>query len=118
MATGTNFSDRIRRRDKAPDGRRASRRCRAGACSRVRFGIGGNLGGKRRAGAGPVVDIDLLSELVREALTDEAAHDVGRAARREWHDQPDWTDGIGLLGAGRPRCRYHGHCDGEMRGAQ
>src|SRR6516162_2395267 len=34
MATSTNSSDRIRRRDKAPDRRRASRRCRAGACSR------------------------------------------------------------------------------------
>ena len=37
----------------------------------VGLGIGGDLAGERRAGAGPVVDINLLSELVRQRRTDQ-----------------------------------------------
>ena len=41
------------------------------------------------AGAGAVIDHHLLAELLGEFLRDDAADDVGAAARRRRHDQPD-----------------------------
>ena len=39
------------------------------------------------AGAGPVLDHDLLAEPLRQPLADQARGDVDRAAGRKWCDQ-------------------------------
>jgi hypothetical protein len=80
-----------------------------------RVAVGRGLGHEVRAdvaaGAGLVVDDDLLLPQRREALAERAGHHVGGAAGREWHDDPD-----GLLrkgGVGR-------HCEeaGDERGGE
>ena len=44
----------------------------------------------------PVVDNKLLAEPLRQPLTHQARRDVGRAARRDWHDQPHRPRRVGL----------------------
>src|SRR3954468_20694489 len=46
------------------------------------------------AGAGAVVDHDLLAERLAELVADRADDDGGAAARREWNDQRDRPLGI------------------------
>jgi hypothetical protein len=74
---------------------------RGGAAKKKRvaigLGIGGDLAGQRRTGAWPIVNKDLLADLVRQRLADQPAHDVGRTAGRERHDQPNRSAWIGLL---------------------
>ncbi len=69
-----------------------------GEQKRVAVGLG--LGDRLRAddgvGARPVVDDDLLAEVLAHLLADQAAEHVGRTARRERHDQGDRAGGVGL----------------------
>ena len=48
----------------------------------------------RRAGA--IFDHDRLAERLLQMAADDARQDVGRAARRERHDERDVARGIGL----------------------
>ena len=57
----------------------------------------------RERAAGPVVDHDLLAELLAELRAENARDRVGRAARRLRHDQPDRLVGIFGRRAGRER---------------
>jgi hypothetical protein len=52
------------------------------------------------AGAGPVVDDDRLPPHLLQLRTERTGDDVGGAARREGHDDPD--------GLRRPRLRVYG----------
>jgi hypothetical protein len=58
------------------------------AYQRVAVGrrLGHELGAERAAGAGTVVHDDLLAPGFAQLLRDQAAQDVGRAARLERHD--------------------------------
>src|ERR1700694_3199168 len=47
------------------------------------------------AGAGLVLDEELLAELLAELLSEQARHDVGWAARRERHDDAHGMARIG-----------------------
>ena len=66
-------------------------RARIGEPDRVAVGFGARdrFGPHIAAGAGAIVDDDLLLEPFAEFLGDDARDDVGTAAWREWHDQPD-----------------------------
>src|SRR5262249_59298273 len=48
------------------------------------------------APAGPVMEEDWRPEPLRQPLADQAGGDVGRAGRRDWHDQAHGARGIGL----------------------
>ena len=89
--------------------KRRPNRQRRGAAEKKRVAVGlgggGDLAGEGRPGARPVVDIDLLSELIRKCLTDQPAHDIGRPTGREEHNQPNRASWIGLF---RPRDRRAG----------
>ena len=52
------------------------------------------------AGAGVVLDIELLLEIFRQLLRDQPRHHVGRAAGRERHD--DLHRLVGIAGGARP----------------
>src|SRR6516225_119184 len=78
----------------------------------VRRGFGGNLDAEAAAGAGAVVDDDLLAERFRHSLADEASEHVGAAARRIGHDEGDGTIGIGF---GRERSAGERHKGGESK---
>ena len=41
--------------------------------------------------AGPVLDDELLAEPLRQLLSDQTTHGVGRAARRVAYDDPHWS---------------------------
>ena len=60
----------------------------------VRRGGGAGLGGDDAAGAGPVVDHELLAEALLQLLGHQARGDVGDAARPVGHDDADRTVGI------------------------
>ena len=86
----------------------AHQRRRGGAEEVVAVGRGASrrLRADDVAGAGAVVHDDLLAQCARQAPGDEAADDVGRAARRLRDDDPDRSRGPGLGGHGRA-----GHVD-------
>src|ERR1700733_14704477 len=48
------------------------------------------------AGAGDILDIELLSHPIGKLLRDQTPTDIGRAARRIWHDPPNRSGRIGL----------------------
>src|SRR5262249_19308711 len=48
------------------------------------------------AGTAYIVDIELFSETLRQFLSGEPREDVGRAARRKWHNHAHSSFGIGL----------------------
>ena len=77
----------------------------------VRLGLSraGDAGGA--AGAGHVLDHDLLAERARHVIADDAGDDVGRAAGREGHDHGDRALGIGPA----PGRRGGRPADGEAR---
>ena len=62
----------------------------------VRRGFGSELDAEAAAGAGTVVDHDLLAERFRQPLTDEAREHIRAAAGRIRHDQRDGVIGIGF----------------------
>jgi hypothetical protein len=87
----------------------------------VRRGFGSNLDAEAAAGAGTVVDDDLLAERFRHPLADEASEHIRAAAGRIGHDEGDGTIGIGFgrsrsagesrEGGERKRCRQcHSFC--------
>ena len=84
-----------------------------GVAVRVGAHRAGRTGGA--AGAGHVLHHDLLAERARHVIGGDARRDVGRAARRERHDQRDRAVRIGL----RERCarqhRQGGGAGGEMQ---
>ena len=61
------------------------------------------LGADIAAGAGAVLDHELLAEMVRQPVAQNAGDDVVRAAGREAHDQVHGP--FGILGLRRRRCR-------------
>jgi hypothetical protein len=72
--------------------------------------LGDEVGRDRGAGAGAVVDQDLLSHGGVELGADRARQHVGNAARRETQHQPDRLAriiGLGERAAGRKRGRAH-----------
>jgi hypothetical protein len=79
---------------------RGADRQRAGVAEqqRVTVGIalGDRLGADRAAGAGAIVDHDLLAEQFAHLVGNGAADDRGTAAGREWNHQRDRAGGIGL----------------------
>ena len=56
------------------------------------------------AGAADIVDIELLSELLAQFLSNRPRKDIGRAAGRKWHDHAHRSFGI-ALGSGDVRNR-------------
>jgi hypothetical protein len=56
------------------------------------------------AGAADIVDIELLSELLAQFLSNRPRKDIGRAAWRKWHDHAHRSFGI-ALGSGDARNR-------------
>ena len=62
----------------------------------VRIALGDRLGAHRAAGAGAIVDHDLLAEQFAHLVGNGAADDRGAAAGREWNDQRDRAGGIVL----------------------
>ena len=64
----------------------------------VRRGFGGDLDAEAAAGAGTVVDDDLLAERFRQRLAEQACEHIRAAAGRVGHDQGDGMIGIGLGG--------------------
>jgi hypothetical protein len=67
----------------------------------VRLGLCRQIEPDREGAAGPVVDDDLLAELLAEFGAKDARDRVGCAARRLRHDQPDRL--VGIFGGGRER---------------
>jgi hypothetical protein len=67
----------------------------------VAISLGGHVRADRAAGAGAVVDHDLLAHAGAHLLRDGACQQVGRAAGREGHDQADRLAGIGVGQCGR-----------------
>ena len=51
---------------------------------------------EKAGGAGTVLDEERLLELLAQRLREPAAHQVGRAAGAQRHDQADWSRGIVL----------------------
>ena len=78
----------------------------------VRRGFRGDLDAEAAAGAGTVVDDNLLAERFRHPLTDEASEHVRAAARRIGHDEGDGTIGIGFS---RERSAGERHKGGESK---
>src|SRR5207302_9116758 len=74
----------------------------------VRSGFGSELDAEAAAGAGTVVDHDLLAERFRQPLTDEAREHIRAAAGRIRHDQRDGTIGIGFSRERGTRETYDG----------
>jgi hypothetical protein len=62
----------------------------------VRRGLGSELSAEAAAGAGPIVEDDLLAERFRHPLTDEASEHIRAASSRIGHDERDGMIGIGL----------------------
>ena len=58
----------------------------------------GGLDAEIAAGAGQVLDIDLLAPCARQPLRHHAADDVGRTAGRKRHDHADFMIRIGVRG--------------------
>ncbi len=75
-------------------------------------GFGGDLDAEAAAGAGTVVDDDLLAERFRQPLAEQAAEHIRAAAGRVWHDEGDGTIGIGL---GRQRGARERNEGGESK---
>jgi hypothetical protein len=80
---------------------------RVAVCGRAHGGLGADIAAATR----PVVDNKLLSEPLRQPLSDQARRDVGRAGRGEWHDQTHRPRRIGL----RPRCARYSRERGSTR---
>jgi hypothetical protein len=78
----------------------------------VRRGFGGDLDAEAAAGAGTVVDDDLLAERFRLPLAEKAGEHIRAAAGRVWHDESDGMIGIGL---GRQRGAGEGNEGGESK---
>jgi hypothetical protein len=55
----------------------------------VRRRLGGERRAERAAGAAAVIDYDRLAQALVQLLTEYAADNVGAAARRVRHDEPD-----------------------------
>src|SRR5262249_42656651 len=88
----------------------------ASACTKVKCGGLSTLTKWFLFTAGPayIVDIELFSETLRQFLSGEPREDVGRAARRKWHNHAHSSFGIGL----RPcntRHRQRGSARGQMQ---
>jgi hypothetical protein len=62
----------------------------------VRRRSGGDLNTEAAAGAGTVVDDDLLAERFRQPLAEKAGEHIRAAAGCVWHDEGDGMIGIGL----------------------
>src|SRR5262245_47084006 len=60
---------------------------RVAVCGRAHGGLGADIAAATRS----VVDNKLLSEPLRQPLSDQARRDVGRAGRGEWNDQTHRT---------------------------
>src|SRR5258708_2486141 len=63
------------------------------------------------AGAGAVLDHDLLPEPLGQPRRDGARHQVGAAARRKGNDETDGFCGVGL----RENCRYEKNTDQKKK---
>ena len=77
-------------------------------CVAVRLRRGHGVGGDDAAGAGTVLDHDLLAGALGELLADQADGDVGEPAGAERHDDADRAAGVGRLrarGADGSACR-------------
>jgi hypothetical protein len=73
-------------------------------------------GGADLAACAPaVVGQNLLSQSFREPLADDAADDVGAAARREADDHADRPRGIRLRGGGTTKRNPNKNQDGETQ---
>ena len=85
--------------------RRHAMRARGDQADRVavRRGLGDDIDAEIAAGAGAVLDDELLAELGREFLRHQAADDVGGGAGRERHH-----DAHRLVRIARPRCANDG----------
>jgi hypothetical protein len=74
----------------------------------IRRRLGDHRRAERPACAAPVLDHERLAELRAELLRHDARDDVGGAAGRKRHHQPDRLGGIGLRQrAGCPERRSH-----------
>ena len=56
----------------------------------IGLGLGDVVGGDVAAGAGLVLDDELLAEFLRQLGGDDPRQNVGGAAGREGHDEFDW----------------------------
>ena len=86
-------------------------RARGGDADRVAVGrrLGDRVGADIAAGADPVVDHDLLAQPGPQPLRQDARDDVGAAAGRERHDQPDRPvrpGSVAGLRGGGARCQH------------
>ena len=83
----------------------------------VAVGIGAHRAGRAdgAAGAGDVLDDDLLAQRVRHVIADDAGGDVGRASGRERHDQRDRARGIVLRARNERQYRQRGNARRQMQ---
>jgi hypothetical protein len=79
-------------------------------------GLRDDLGADDGVGARPVVDDDLLAQIFAHLLADEAAEEIGGAARRERNDERDLARRIGLGGRCRNEKRQQCHRAGKPSG--
>jgi hypothetical protein len=79
----------------------------------IRFG--NEIGADHAGRCGPVVDYDRLTELFRKLRRHVTRGDVGAAAGRERHDEPDRFRGISLRQDGTRGRRCHGRDDCKKR---
>jgi len=94
--------DRVRRGDKEQ---------RVTVRGRARHGFGGDIGGC----PGSVFDDELLAELLRQPLTDQARGDVGGAAGGKADNQPHRPGRIGLRPCNTRDSRQRGSAGGQMQ---
>jgi hypothetical protein len=89
--------------------RRHRHRAGGGEKQRIAVGIGfGDIAAAKRAvGTGFVVDIDTLAKLRGHLVGDQAADEIGRAARRKRDDDANGTGGK-ILRLRQLRRRRHG----------
>ena len=73
------------------------------------------LRGDVTGGAGPVVDEELLSQTVREPLSDQARNNVDLAAGRKPDDNADRPLRIGLRSRDPRRCWQRRGAHGQMQ---
>jgi len=69
----------------------------------VGIGLGHQLRANDRVGARPVIDEDLLAEILAHLVGNDAGEEIGGPAGREWNDEADLPRRIGLR---RRRCGH------------
>src|SRR5262249_57965751 len=86
-------------------GRRADKGERRAVGRRAHDGLAADMGAATRR----VLNDKWLAEPLRQPLSYQASENIGRAARRDWHDQTHWPRRIGL----RPRHAQDGRQGGS-----